>query len=333
MNDTVAEHPIFAHRPIGPGASASVPGRATLRTVIYAGIALFGVGLQIGAEGRASEGAAALPVLAVAASMEIGTPWDRSGSMEPQAPTPVMTPTATPTATATPSPHGPGPAAAAGEQPSAPALSERTVVAGSDTAAFAPVAQVAAVGPEAQALAALSGSTADKAAALAAFEATTPVEAAYAHLVLRQELREEIGRQINCLALNIYFEARNEPQLGQAAVAHVVMNRVSDPRFPDTACQVIRQGGERVRHRCQFSWWCDGLSDNPRNAAIWGRAQDQAHEVYWGRSEDPTAGALWYHADYVRPYWRRAFDRGPKIGRHIFYSPKDRHVQVANRGG
>ena len=135
--------------------------------------------------------------------------------------------------------------------------------------------------------------------------------------------------ELHCLALNIYFEARNEPREGQFAVAHVVMNRVADKRFPDTACKVIRQGGERVRHRCQFSWWCDGLSDRPRNRRVWERAQVMAQDVYWGRSEDPTQGALWYHADYVMPYWGRVFERGPKIGRHIFYLGHKERVRVA----
>ncbi|MDH3593714.1 MAG: cell wall hydrolase [Rhodospirillales bacterium] len=139
----------------------------------------------------------------------------------------------------------------------------------------------------------------------------------------------QLQEELNCLALNIYFEARNEPSKGQAAVAHVVLNRVSDPRFPDTVCKVVRQGGERVRHRCQFSWWCDGLSDRPRNRKVWEASKAMAGDVYWGRSEDPTNGAMWYHADYVMPYWGRVFKRGPKIGRHIFYHGRKQRTQVA----
>ena len=63
--------------------------------------------------------------------------------------------------------------------------------------------------------------------------------------------------EISCLALNIYFEARNEPNEGKLAVSHVVMNRVMSSRFPGTVCKVIQQGGEIRRYRCQFSWWCD----------------------------------------------------------------------------
>ena len=123
----------------------------------------------------------------------------------------------------------------------------------------------------------------------------------------------------NCLALNIYFEARSEPDEGKRAVAHVVLNRVSDPMFPSTICQVVRQGGERIKHRCQFSWWCDGRSDRPAKGEVWDGAKALARSVYWGHSQDPTDGAMWYHADYVSPSWGAHFKRGPKIGRHIFY--------------
>ena len=131
----------------------------------------------------------------------------------------------------------------------------------------------------------------------------------------RIDLIEEIG----CLSLNIYFEARGEPDLGKAAVAHVVLNRVVDKRFPTTVCDVVRQGGEQKLHRCQFSWWCDGRSDKPRNVQSWKQAKAVAQQVYWGFAPDPTAGALWYHADSVSPSWGKVFNRGPKIGQHIFY--------------
>ena len=131
-----------------------------------------------------------------------------------------------------------------------------------------------------------------------------------------------ISGELHCLALNIYHEARGEPEKGKRAVGHVVMNRVTDRRFPTSVCQVVRQGGERRRHRCQFSWWCDGRSDRPRNRTAWNASIEIAHEIIAGLSSDPTGGALWYHADYVQPYWRTAFKRGPKIGVHIFYQAR-----------
>ncbi|RMD64149.1 MAG: cell wall hydrolase [Alphaproteobacteria bacterium] len=134
--------------------------------------------------------------------------------------------------------------------------------------------------------------------------------------------------EIACLALNIYFEARGEPDDGKLAVGHVVMNRVMSERFPDTVCEVVRQGGELRRYRCQFTWWCDGRSDTPRSRPDWEHSTRIALAVYWGRTEDPTDGALWYHADYVSPKWRTQFIQGPKIGRHIFYWEPER---VASR--
>jgi spore germination cell wall hydrolase CwlJ-like protein len=126
-------------------------------------------------------------------------------------------------------------------------------------------------------------------------------------------------QDIHCLALNIYFEARNEPEDGRRAVAHVVLNRVADRRWPDNACAVIAQGWPEAGPLCQFSWYCDGRPDIPRAGAHWQDANRLAERVFWGRSDDPTGGAFWYHADYVSPWWSEHLRRGRKIGRHIFY--------------
>jgi len=130
---------------------------------------------------------------------------------------------------------------------------------------------------------------------------------------------EESKQELRCLALSIYFEARGESEAGQHAVGHVVMNRVSNSRFPDSVCNVVHQGGEKPYYRCQFSWWCDGRSDKPVNKTSWNISVKIAREIYSGKSIDPTGGALWYHAEYVSPYWHSKFKQGPKIGQHIFY--------------
>ncbi len=143
--------------------------------------------------------------------------------------------------------------------------------------------------------------------------------------------RGNLEAELTCLSLNIYHEARGEPGSGQTAVAHVVMNRVADRRFPSSVCEVVRQGGELTKHGCQFSWWCDGRSDRPRNGRSWQETEEIARSVYWGLSKDPTKGALWYHADYVSPYWSRVFTKGPKIGSHIFYHDgRKLRLQVAS---
>ena len=140
-------------------------------------------------------------------------------------------------------------------------------------------------------------------------------------VVFPGEGRADVREEINCLALNIYFEARGEPTDGKIAVGHVVLNRVADTRYPDKICEVVKQGGPRPKHRCQFSWWGEGRSDRPRDLQAWKESQVLARVVFWGYAEDPTDGALWYHADYVFPAWGRKLARGPVIGRHQFYVP------------
>lgn len=141
------------------------------------------------------------------------------------------------------------------------------------------------------------------------------------------KLREDL----TCLAQNIYFEARSEPTEGKLAVAHVVMNRVASRYFPETVCGVVRDGTDRTLNKCQFSWYCDGKRDVVTDDTAWKESMHLASQVYWGRASDNSGGALWYHADYVKPFWRKAFVRGPKIGRHIFYSrkPQAAPTQVA----
>lgn len=131
--------------------------------------------------------------------------------------------------------------------------------------------------------------------------------------------RTQYENDVHCLALNIYFEARGEPETGQRAVGHVVMNRVAYSRYPDSVCEVVHQGGEQKRYRCQFSWWCDGLSDKPADQEAWEQSSRLAQKIYLGSLKDTTDGALWYHATYVTPYWSKKLLQGPKIGQHIFY--------------
>jgi spore germination cell wall hydrolase CwlJ-like protein len=126
------------------------------------------------------------------------------------------------------------------------------------------------------------------------------------------------ARELECMALNIYWEARSEPRLGQMAVAAVVLNRVADAEFPDTICDVVMQGGERGRHRCQFSWHCDGQSDVPRNPTAWESALSLARTVL-GRHYDPSRGALWYHAEHVQPAWSLRMPVIAHVGHHLFY--------------
>jgi spore germination cell wall hydrolase CwlJ-like protein len=129
----------------------------------------------------------------------------------------------------------------------------------------------------------------------------------------------EVSNELQCLALNIYFEARSESIEGQHAVGHVVMNRVAHQDFPNSICAVVKQGGEENLNRCQFSWWCDGRPDKPVNQRAWLISLTIAFDIYFGNATDPTHGALWYHADYVSPKWSKTLTMVTKIGQHLFY--------------
>ena len=125
--------------------------------------------------------------------------------------------------------------------------------------------------------------------------------------------------ELYCLAKNIYFESRNQPTLGQIAVGQVTMNRVNSPRFPNTVCGVVKQGGEK-RNRCQFSWYCDGKSDEPESNTSWDESVYLSLLIYSEElTIDVTEGALWYHATYVSPSWAEHYEKTVRINEHIFY--------------
>ena len=130
----------------------------------------------------------------------------------------------------------------------------------------------------------------------------------------------ETHPQTYCLALNIYYEARGSNLADKAAVADVVLNRVEDTRYPNTICDVVHDGYRKGRRDCQFSWYCDGKSDNPQDMDRWVESQ----MIAWGMIEFDkyrgiTEGATHYHATYVSPRWAKQLQMVGRIGAHIFY--------------
>ena len=132
-------------------------------------------------------------------------------------------------------------------------------------------------------------------------------------------------KQVKCLAQNAYFEARSQSQLGQYAVTHVVLNRVRSKDFPNNVCSVIKQGQRRngvmVKHKCQFSWYCDGKADVINDKKAWNESLSlvmNAYMVYY-LGFDASIGATFYHANYVRPHWSKVFVKVVQIDDHIFY--------------
>lgn len=121
-----------------------------------------------------------------------------------------------------------------------------------------------------------------------------------------------------CLALNMFFEARNEEVGGMLAVGLVTMNRVEDTRYPDDVCSVVWQ-------KKQFSWTHDGKHDDPTrfkahaDRVAWREAQLLADGLLNDEGENPLEGVTMYHADYVQPYWTTSYEYVGKIGSHLFY--------------
>ena len=134
--------------------------------------------------------------------------------------------------------------------------------------------------------------------------------------------------ELKCMAENIYFEGRAEPMMGKIAIGHVVMNRIDDKRFPNTICDVVHQGPVReswktkkdptlakkdriyypIKHRCQFSWWCDGQKD-----IIWATYMNGDY------AKDPTHGAVFYYNPHIaNPNWGKIYNETAMIGNHRF---------------
>jgi hypothetical protein len=125
-----------------------------------------------------------------------------------------------------------------------------------------------------------------------------------------------------CLATAIYFEARSEPEEGQAAVAQVILNRVSSGLYPPSVCGVVFQNQQR-HNACQFSFACEGRALRITEPEPWATAVRVAREVTDGTAYvSDVGGATHYHANYVRPLWASRLKKMDVIGHHIFYKLK-----------
>jgi len=129
------------------------------------------------------------------------------------------------------------------------------------------------------------------------------------------------NRQLTCLALNVYHEARGEPEEGQYAVAAVTLNRVASSRYPNTICEVVyQQKWDHLRRRNvgAFSWTEFDVKPSLKEKA-WQQAWQVAQAVYTQERAPDLGGALFYHASSINPSWARHKKPVAHIGRHVFY--------------
>ena len=128
-------------------------------------------------------------------------------------------------------------------------------------------------------------------------------------------------RNLTCLALNVYHEARGEPEAGQYAVAKVTLNRVASKHYPNTICTVVYQKNwDRIRRRYVSAFsWTELPPVKTRDQKSWRRAWRIAETVYEDPSVSQLGGALFYHAKTIKPSWARRKKIAARIGKHIFY--------------
>lgn len=128
-------------------------------------------------------------------------------------------------------------------------------------------------------------------------------------------------RAQQCLTTAIYYEAAQEPDEGQRAVAQVILNRVVHPSYPKSVCGVVYQGSERSTG-CQFSFTCDGSLRRKPSSFYWSRARKVATAMLAGEVSIPAGLATHYHTIDIRPYWAPSLNFIGAIGNHRFYKWK-----------
>lgn len=110
------------------------------------------------------------------------------------------------------------------------------------------------------------------------------------------------------LTLNVYHEARSEPQIAQIAVALVTLNRANEKGL---------QIKEVVQQPRQFSWTYQKNSYLPDDPKAFLTCLQSVYMAL--QSQDFTNGATHYHLASVEPYWTAEYTFLDQFGSHKFY--------------
>jgi spore germination cell wall hydrolase CwlJ-like protein len=132
-----------------------------------------------------------------------------------------------------------------------------------------------------------------------------------------QIVAQDLGKQIFCMAKNLYYEAAMEPYEGKLAVAQVTMNRANSSKFPSTVCEVVYQ---KTGNTYQFSWVGEKVSQI-RNKYAWEECLIVARKALTEAKLHDTiykTQAMYYHNTSVNPAWKLKYVA--KIGNHLFYT-------------
>lgn len=124
---------------------------------------------------------------------------------------------------------------------------------------------------------------------------------------------EYTPKDLDCLAKNVYHEARGENNVGKYAVAQVTLNRLKTGYWGKNVCQVVYAPK-------QFSW-TNKLPAKPLDLSSWKDSLDIAKATLLGARVRDLDRSLFYHADYIKtPNWADSNSRVTQIGQHIFYN-------------
>lgn len=122
-------------------------------------------------------------------------------------------------------------------------------------------------------------------------------------------------KDLDCLARNIYYEAGVEDRLGKVAVAQVTLNRLRTGYWGKDICRVVYAPAQFSWTRIKRRAWMPNIGPS------WEESKQVASEVLdQGIRIRTLKTSLFYHADYVKPYWKDDSKRTTKVGRHIFYT-------------
>ncbi len=110
------------------------------------------------------------------------------------------------------------------------------------------------------------------------------------------------------LTLNVYHEARSEPEIGQVAVAHVTLNRAAQKHL---SIKTV------VNQPYQFSWIQQKDSFIPEDPRAFFQCMKSVYIAL--NTPDFTAGSTFYHLDNIDPYWTSDVTFVDQYGSHKFY--------------
>lgn len=137
--------------------------------------------------------------------------------------------------------------------------------------------------------------------------------------IVEKNVKKVDAHSLKCLADNIYYEASSQSAIGKIAIGRVVMNRLSDKRFPSSVCGVIYQ---KANETCQFSWTCqEQESRTPINSSIYKESKEIAYKLLaFDMFADSFKHIKFYHNATVDPGWAKKSKVVLKLEDHTFYS-------------